>query len=507
MNDLKTLMFKKAFLITFLMSIYTNSHADITELAMESSNLIEDNPYTLSSIKQLRSLNELNNKNSSQNYQAPFVQELSNSKQVRTLFVESNALPMVDIQITFNAGSARDEVIAPGLYGMSNMAAKLMVEGTPQLTAQQISSTFEGLGAKYSINAYRDMFTVRLRVLNDPNKLTPALNLLLDLIKNATFKQSGINLMLSNTQVGQKQIQENPSRLMNIQFYRSLYGRHPYAQPITGTNGSIRKITPELLKQFRDKLLVAQNSNIAITGQLNKDQAQQIAEVISSSLPQGEPQAKLEPPIEKNGIDVKLIKNQSNQAHVMMGHLAVDRNHPDRIALEVANRIFGGGSFNSLLSRELRVKRGLTYSASSNITSPQVSGIFSITYATKQNQLLESLAIAHQTFIEFSRQPISANLLQETKDNILRSFPMSLTSNSNINAQIASIGFYGLNANYLNEYQDQVKKLTRKDLERVIQAHFKPENLTVVVVSTENSLESIQEVFDQNLMLKKIQNK
>ena len=500
MNELKNMIFKNALLVAFLMTIYTNSHAEISEIAMPSSTDLEDNPYTLSSVNQLKSLKELNNKNTVQNYQAPFVHELPNSMQVRTLFVESNALPMVDIQITFNAGSARDEVIAPGMYGMSNMAAKLMIEGTEQLTAQQISSTFEGLGAKYSINAYRDMFTVRLRVLNDPNKLTPALNLLLDLIKNATFKQSGINLMLTNTQVGQKQIQENPSRLMSIQFYRSIYERHPYAQPITGTNGSIRKITPELLKQFRDKLLVAQNSNIAITGQLNTDQAQQIAEVISTNLPQGEKQLPLESPLEKLGIDLKLIKNQSNQAHVMMGHLSVDRNHPDRIALEVANRIFGGGSFNSLLSKELRVKRGLTYSASSNITSPQVAGIFSMSYATKQNQLLESLAIAHQTLIDFSQQPVSANLLKETKDNILRSFPMSLTSNSNINAQIASIGFYGLNANYLNEYQQQVKKLTINDLQRVIKQHFKPENLTVVVVTSENSIESIQDVFDQNLL-------
>ena len=500
MNELKNMIFKNALLVAFLMTVYTNSHDEISEIAMPSSTDLEDNPYTLSSVNQLKSLKELNNKNTVQNYQAPFVQELPNSMQVRTLFVESNALPMVDIQITFNAGSARDEVIAPGMYGMSNMAAKLMIEGTEQLTAQQISSTFEGLGAKYSINAYRDMFTVRLRVLNDPNKLTPALNLLLDLIKNATFKQSGINLMLTNTQVGQKQIQENPSRLMSIQFYRSIYGRHPYAQPITGTNGSIRKITPELLKQFRDKLLVAQNSNIAITGQLNTDQAQQIAEVISTNLPQGEKQPPLESPLEKSGIDLKLIKNQSSQAHVMMGHLSVDRNHPDRIALEVANRIFGGGSFNSLLSKELRVKRGLTYSAASNITSPQVAGIFSMSYATKQNQLLESLAIAHQTLIDFCQQPVSANLLKETKDNILRSFPMSLTSNSNINAQIASIGFYGLNANYLNEYQQQVKKLTINDLQRVIKQHFKPENLTVVVVTSENSIESIQDVFDQNLL-------
>lgn len=79
----------------------------------------------------------------------------------------------MDIQLTFNAGSAQDERIGKGLFGIANMAANLMTEGTENYTGAQIANTFEQLGAQFSVKAYRDMFVVRLRVMSDPQKCSP----------------------------------------------------------------------------------------------------------------------------------------------------------------------------------------------------------------------------------------------------------------------------------------------------------------------------------------------
>src|SRR5690606_18039752 len=129
MNYLSSLFLTSVLFSAILSSL---SHAEELIEAEPIEQIIEEDPSGLSSIKNLLSLKEITK--SSQNYKAPFVQELKNSLNVRTLFVETNDLPMVDIQITFNAGSARDEVIGKGLYGISNMAARLMLEGTDQLS-------------------------------------------------------------------------------------------------------------------------------------------------------------------------------------------------------------------------------------------------------------------------------------------------------------------------------------------------------------------------------------
>lgn len=474
------------------------SPALYAESYIESTPDLNDNPSQLQSIAMLQSLRNLQ---VDKDYRAPHVHVLKNRNGVKTLFVESKDLPMVDIQLTFNAGSARDEEVGKGLYGVANMAARLMDEGTEKYNATQIASVFDQSGAKISIQAYRDMFVVRLRVLSDPRKLEPALSMMMEILKNATFKSSSINLALSNNQVGQKQLQENPSRLMGIRFYRAIYGTHPYAEPITGTNGSIKKITPDILKAFRDQFLVAQNMNIAITGKLSPKDAQNLAERISGNLKQGEKAKALSNPVEKTGFDIIHIPFNSSQANVMFGHLGTTRNNPDRLALEVANRMFGGSGFNSVLMQELRVKRGYTYGAYSTFSFSQAPGIFSFSYSTRQDQLMDSIRVAHKALTNFVQMPIDKKQMQETKAGMLRSFPNNYSSNANINAQLGSFGFYDQPANYLAQYQKSLEKITVSDVQNAVRKYIHPENMTVIIVNPEIDKAEIKAILESNLQI------
>ncbi len=458
---------------------------------------LNDNPSQLQAIPLLQSLKNINQK---QAFQAPFIHDLNNHYKVRTLFVETRDLPMVDIQLTFNAGSARDQEIAKGLFGLSSTVAKLMREGTDKYTAAQVASVFDATGAQFSVQAYRDMFVVRLRTLSDPKKMEPALGMMMEVLKNATFKPSSIQLALSNTQVGQKQLQENPSKLMDIRFYRALYGQHPYAEPITGTIGSTKKITADLLKKFRDQFLVAQNMNIAITGKLSSKQALELSERIAGNLPQGQKAVALAEPEEKSGFDIVHLPYNSSQAHVTFGHLGPNRFTKDRLALEVANRMFGGSGFNAVLMQELRVKRGYTYGAYSTFSFSQAPGIFSFRYSTRQDQLLDSIQVAHQAFINFVNQPIDTKRLEETKAGMLRAFPNNYSSNATINAQLGTMGFYAEQADYLSRYPERLAKITAADVQNAVRKHLHPERLTLVVVSQELDKEALKLRLEQNLL-------
>lgn len=454
-------------------------------------------PDQLTSVPLLQSLKKLNLE---QTFQAPHIHDLNNRYKVRTLFVETRDLPMVDIQLTFNAGAARDQEIAPGLYGLSNMAAKLMREGTEDYTANQIAAVLDQAGAQLSMQAYRDMFIIRLRSLSDPQKLEPALSMMMEILNHASFKSSSINLVLSNTQVGQKQLQENPSRLMNIRFYRTLYGKHPYAEPISGTQGSTKKITADLLKKFRDQFVVAQNMNIAITGKLTPKQALNLSERIAGNIRQGSKAAPLPEPELKTGLEVVHLPYQSSQAYVIFGHLGPTRSSEDRLALEVANRMFGGGGFNSVLMQELRIKRGFTYSASSSFTFSQAPGVFSFQYSTRQDQLLESIQVAHRAFIDFVRQPIDQKRLEETKAGMLRAFPNNYSSNATINAQLGTMGFYDEKADYLSSYPERLSKISARDVQDSVRKHLHPENVSLVIVSKELDSAQLKMHLQHNLL-------
>ena len=239
--------------------------------------------------------------------------------------------------------------------------------------------------------------------------------------------------------------------------------------------------------------------NIAITGNLTTEQATQLSSQLASSIPQGEKAPELPEPIDQSDFNIQFIPFQSEQANIMMGHLAIKRSDPDRIALEIANQMFGGSGFNSILMKELRIKRGYTYGAYSTLSSTQAQGLFSLNYGTQQEQMMESIRVTHQALIDFVKQPIQPKQLEETKEGMLRSFPMSFSSNANINAQLAAIGFYQLPAHYLSEYQQQLSKITAKQIQAALQKHIRADRLTFVIVANHLDKAALKKMLNENL--------
>ncbi|WP_227509886.1 M16 family metallopeptidase [Acinetobacter sp. NCu2D-2] len=431
--------------------------------------------------------------------QVPTVIELNNKQNVRALFIQRHEIPMVDIQLSFDAGSARDNEVEKGLYGVSNMAAKLLKEGTQRYTPEQVNRIFEQTGAQFSTQTTRDQFLIKLRSLSDENKIDKALDLVIELINHAEFQPQSIGLIKSNTQVGQKQLQENPTRLRDIQFYRTVYGQHPYAEPIAGTIGSNRRINTTLLKKFRDQFLVAQNMNIAITGDLTLAQAQKLSERLATKIRQGQATQPLAQPVPNTKFVIRHIPHSATQAYVSFGHIGTPYNIPERVALEVANRMFGNNSFNSILTQELRVKRGLTYSVSSAVNFGKAPGLFKVSYSTREDQLLESLDVAYKAMIHFIDQPIDPLLLNETKAGLLRSFPQRFSSNASSNAKISNVGFYGESLQEFAQYPKIIQQLTTTDIENAIRKFWHPDKLNIVIASKQLDQNQLLERLNQNI--------
>ena len=161
--------------------------------------------------------------------------------------------------------------------------------------------------------------------------------------------------------------------------------------------------------------------------------------------------------------------------------------------------MFGGSGFNSVLMKELRVKRGYTYGAYSSFSFSQAPGTFSLSYSTKQDQLLDSIQVAHRALVDFVKQPIDQKQLEETKAGMLRAFPNNYSSNANINAQLGSMGFYNQTADYLNQYPRLLEKMTAQDVQNAIQKHIYPERLTIIVVNDKLDKKALEMTLNQNL--------
>ncbi len=102
----------------------------------------------------------------------------------RVYFVETHELPMLQIRAVFDAGASRDPANRAGL---ARLTSAMLDEGTGDLTADDIASRFEGLGAEFGAGVDRDMATVDLRSLSDSALLDPALDLFSKILAGPSF--------------------------------------------------------------------------------------------------------------------------------------------------------------------------------------------------------------------------------------------------------------------------------------------------------------------------------
>lgn len=406
------------------------------------------------------------------------IQSWTTSNGAKVMFVRAEELPMLDVHLVFDAGSARDG----GTPGLASMASRMMREGTPTRDTTGIAAAFENLGAEFSTSSYRDMALADLRVMTDPQFLKPAVDVFADVIAHAAYPDITFKRVYQSAEVGQQQQFQSPSAQASLLFFKNLYGSHPYATPTTGTPESIAKIKPEDLRAFHSRFYVAKNMVIAMVGDLSEDQARAVSEQISSVLPAGEhaPGLPAVAPLKK-ARQVHLAF-PSQQTHLILGQPGITRDDPDYYPLVVGNEILGGAGFGSLLTQEIREKRGLTYGVSSGFTSMRAEGPFLISLSTRSDQADEALALTREVLKSFLDNGPTDRQVKDTVANLVGSFPLDTASNNNIVANLGMIGFYNLPLDYLDRYVTSVEAVTPEQIRKAFRRHVNPDKLLLITV-------------------------
>jgi zinc protease len=403
------------------------------------------------------------------------IQTWQTAQGAKVLFVEAHELPMFDLRLTFAAGSSQDG----GVPGLATLTNAMLNEGVPDKDVGAIAAGFEGLGAEFGNGSYRDMAVASLRSLSAKEQREPALALFADVLGKPTFPADSLARIKNQLLAGFEYQKQNPGKLASLELFERLYGQHPYAHPSDGTAQSIPAISRQQLQAFHARAYAAGNAVIALVGDLSRSEAEAIANQVSAALPQGPALAKIaQPQTPMSG--TSHIEYPSNQTHLLLAQLGIDRRDPDYAALYLGNQIFGGGGFGTRLMSEVREKRGLTYGVYSGFSAMQARGPFMINLQTRAELSEGTLALVKQLLADYLRDGPTQQELDNAKRELAGSFPLSTASNADIVGQLASMGFYGLPLSYLDDFMRDVQNLTTEQVKAAMARHLDPEALVVV---------------------------
>jgi zinc protease len=419
----------------------------------------------------------------------PKIQHWQTTGGAGVYFVELRQLPIVDVKVTFGAGSARDP---KGQEGLSLLTNSLLDEGAGGKDANAIAYEFERLGAQYNADAGKDRASVSLRSLSEPSKLKPALANLRLVLGSPDFKKEALDRQRNRLLVAIRRKQQSPGALANDALQAAIYGDHPYAHPGEGTTASVKGLERKEVRSFYRHYYTRGNATIAIVGDVDRERAEAIASSLAGALNQGTapPPLPAVPPLAKaKEVD---IAHPSAQTHVLMGQPGTYRGDPDYFPLYVGNHILGGSGLVSLLFKQVREKRGLSYNVYSYFYPRRRTGPFVAGAATRSKETGETVKVMKRTIDDFIRNGPTPEQLQQAKKNITGGFPLKIDSNSDIVGYISMIGFYGLPLNYLDTFTSKVEAVTVKDIRSAFQRHLDVDRFVTVQVGPPASGESAQ---------------
>jgi zinc protease len=415
------------------------------------------------------------------NVPKPVERTLSNG--LRVIVIEHHQTPLVAAQLMVKNGG---EVDPPELSGAADMTAALLTKGTKTRTAPQIAEEIEALGGQINSNAGWDASRATVNVI--ASKTEPAMAILADVVRNPVFKEEEIERLrqqyLDNLSVGMN----SPGQLAGWVASRIVFGDSPYGHPVSGTPESIPRLKREDIVALHDRFYRPDNAVLVIGGDIRAADAFRIAEKTfgdwakpSTPLPstQTKPTAASSP---ADGAQRVVVVDMpgAGQAAVLFARRGIARTDPEFYTGIVANSVLTG--YSGRLNEEIRIKRGLSYGAGSNLQVRRDVGPFVASAQTKNQTGADVASLLMTEMTRLSSEPVADTELTTRKATLIGGFGRTLETTEGLVGQIASLALYGLDLGDLNRYISSVEAVTPAQIQRFAGARLGVRDADIIIV-------------------------
>ena len=414
------------------------------------------------------------------------IEKLDSVKGAKAYLVQTKALPMVDIEISIDAGDRFDPT---GKSGLASMTAELMNYGArlskSALSEAQIADEIADLGANFGISVGGERAVMRIRSLSRKDLRDRAVQLASAMLTAPTYDAKILEREKQRAITALLEAETNPESVLERRFRKSVYGNYPLGE--SPSVKSISSVSVSDLVRFHQQFYRGDRIIVSIVGDVSPAEASKIVEVLLKNVPQSVAAIPNLPQFERSPIEPIASRQiyipfDSQQAHIAIGMTAITRSNPDYFPLIVGNYILGGGGFVSRLMSEVREKRGLAYSVFSYFAPGKDTGIFQAGLQTKSDQAPLALEVMNSTIANFIANGATPSELQAAKSNLVNGFPLRIDNNRKLLDNVSSIAWNDLPLDTLETWTAKVDAVTLEQVSTAFQRYLAMDRMKIVVL-------------------------
>ena len=400
---------------------------------------------------------------------------------VRLIVVPCRDVPLVAFCAVLRGGARRDP---RGKPGVSALFAGLLGKGAGARDSFAFADAVEQSGGSFTAAAGADQIVVSGQFLAGHQ------GRMLELLAAALLTPRWSHLELDKLRARHIELikaakDTDPAELLGTYGRAFLFGTHPYARPVTGSEESLAAATLADIRRYYRSHCGADRLALVFAGDVDAPRlARAAAKAFGSWRAAASREPRLPTPRAPRRRRVLLIDwPGASQSYFWIGGLGVDKRYPRRAALDLVNMLYGG-RFTSRLVEALRTRSGLSYEAASSFWRGAARGEFAIRSLAPAERTAEALDLALSTLTRLKAEGISQELLESTRAYALGQYPLGFETAADWAAAFAELEAYGLTPAYIDGYESALRAVTLDDAHRVIAEAFPdPARTTLVLIA------------------------
>lgn len=402
----------------------------------------------------------------------------TNGLKVPVIYEEDKRLPLMSMQFTFtNSGTITDVSKA----GLAKFSAKILNEGTKELGSSAFAEALEAKAIHISAHSGTETFIVELSCLSE--NFDEGLGHFDALLKSPNLTKEAVSKVKTMT-LGSLSRKENDfDYIASNELNALLFEGTVLAKPSSGTMESVKSIKLKDVKNFVATNLVSSKLIVVLGGDVDLAVAKKKIAKVIDSMNKGTPSEVVNIAASKKQKE-KILKRDTEQAYVYFGSpYNMSADDEEQYKARVAAFILGTGGFGSRLMEEVRVKRGLAYSAYARVNITKSSSAFSGYLQTKLDSLEEARTTVNSVIADFVKNGVTQEELEQTQKFLLGSEPLRVeTMSQRLNRTFLEY-YKGQELGFSAIELEKIKNLKLEDLNAFIKEHTEIVNLSYAIVT------------------------
>jgi len=397
-------------------------------------------------------------------------------------------LPLVSFAINFVGGD--DQYDPPAKPGVGEFAAAMLSEWTTTKSGDDISNALQLLGTGVRVAVGGENGGVSFLATTD--KVERVLQIVEDMLVNPAFPNDAIERYRARRLVALTQAKDRTAAIAARVFPKVLYTTaHPYGRTVT--EQSVQSITRDDIIAFAKQYFTPKHAVITVVGDVEPNAVRQVVERVLAPWNSGGTMPSFDYPAvpAPKATTIYLVdKPGAAQSSVAIGLPGPARGTSDYFALEVLNTMLGG-MFQSRLNANIREQKGYSYGVGSGFAYGRGPGACEaggdIVTAKTDSALIEFMKELRG--IRGGR-PVTDEELKTAEDNLVQGLPQSFSSVRAVNGSISDIYLEQLPQDYYQHYTQNIRAVTKEDVQRVANKYIDVDHLAIVIVGDRKQIEA-----------------